>query len=230
MDKKCGGELWELASQAIDELSKRFDPEDISTRPGPKGSKLMYVEAWKYIEHLNDKFKLFWGGKVDNVDSIKLGDSTAVIVTCNLYIRLFGTNGKLLQETYRPGVGADLVTRPENIDMHIKTALANALKKSAINFGSGLYLWSQEERENIDKQKKCLGEILDKNRDKINKFGTANGLTKEDMPTLINDVFENGIEVNGRTIKGTDKNVFLDKDQDDIVNAFIETATNITSK
>lgn len=240
-------ELQVIVTEAIKELAEKYNPADVKKRP----DGILYVETFKVLETMNEKFGLFWGGEVTDIQIVHAEgymDNTvgpkgklkkirpeddnyktcmAAIVTCNIYIKIYDKDNKEILHTTRPGIGADEIRRVSEIDSHVKTALANAVKKGFINFGNMLYLWVEEERSKVGDGHIKMKDLTPANIEKLGKFVEEHSLSKEETVKLVAEVFGKGAIIDGHTYTGLDKTVFLDPEQDKIMDYFLVAATNL---
>lgn len=215
----------------IEELDKRFGMqwscENVSFTL--KDVRYSYSEdvldeegnlIWKKIKGKNRPEKM----KVDVIE-------TAMFCTLDMVIR--DETGKELCR--RPGFGAGVNRQKTlNADMMAKTALANALRKGANNYGLGLYLWhgdesipeeddsSGNEDASADSQKKGP-EFTSENKEKIRKLKKELGLGGEEMSEFLKRCFptSNG---NISFLKVDDENGSQDKKVEKFVKETMEEA------
>lgn len=116
------------------ELSARFDVADVKQR-AQAGRKLDYISIDATIRRFNDVLGAEWSFSVDRyqLDCLDGGKYLAVVQGS---IQALGKSAA--------GLGADTASDP---DKALKTALAEALKKAGHQFGVGLYLWDEGERQ-----------------------------------------------------------------------------------
>ncbi|HLD91319.1 MAG TPA: Rad52/Rad22 family DNA repair protein [Patescibacteria group bacterium] len=127
-------------------LAEKFPVAEVKQREGGFGKKLDYIPIDGVINRLNEVLPMGYSWSVDSVSQI--GDSIVVV----------GTLGIKLSETetiYRAGVGSDVIGK--DMDKTVKTAYAEALKKSCNTLGIGLYLWDAEERADIARERQNGG-------------------------------------------------------------------------
>lgn len=148
-------------SEKLDALSARFDVKDVKQRT-QGGRKLDYVSIDSTIRRFNEVLDTNWD-TTDLTHSIIPLDGKYLAVV-SLTVRALGKQAV--------GIGADVAPDP---DKALKTALAEALKKAGHQFGVGLYLWDEEERE-----------IVQKERDKQWKQVIPAGNTKTTLKTNTN--------------------------------------------
>lgn len=122
-------------------LSERFPFQQISKLNG-----LHYIDIASVIHRLNDACGLDWGMDVTNssmtlLDGITYGQAQKQAYRGDVTVSISISN------TSRGGVGSDIGS---DVDSVYKTALANAEKKAGNQFGIGLYLWDERERDVID--------------------------------------------------------------------------------
>jgi hypothetical protein len=128
-------------SELLDKLSENFPIEDVKQRT-QGGMKLDYISIDATIRRLNDVLGADWSFRLTKSDLTQASDGKYLAVVTGRIEAL----GKVAS-----GVGADTANDP---DKALKTALAEALKKAGHQFGIGLYLWDEAERQVIAKQRK----------------------------------------------------------------------------
>ncbi len=225
-----------LMIHALESLYRKFDPNTISERPGAGGKKLLYVEAHEMINYMNQEFGLLWSSyikdfKIESVKGSKDKEAiSCVIVSVETHIKILDQVGKEIYHSSRPGIGGDSIAFASDIDKNTKTAMANAIKKSLMNFGLSLYLWEEEERNNVYEGKRASTGLTDRNKNILNKFGSEYSLGRDDVNQLIESIFKDGVDINGSVIIGTDLTCFYHYLQDNIVDKFIELAAEKMKK
>lgn len=127
--------------QKLAKLSEPFPIDDVKQRR-QGGRMLDYISIDATIRRLNDVLGTDWSFDIRNSD-VQLLDNGSYLATVSGTIAALGKTAS--------GVGADIAPDP---DKAIKTALAEALKKAGHQFGIGLYLWDEGEREIVAKQRK----------------------------------------------------------------------------
>lgn len=139
----------EKARELQKKLSMQFPAEDVKTREGSKGMKLDYIPINKVYERLNEIFPLGYDWFVKSVQFENKGkDYCFVVIVGSLTIRT--DNGTITRE----GIGSDKVGFDP--DKAYKTAFAEALKKASHSLGIALYLWDEDERINLQKERNEL--------------------------------------------------------------------------
>lgn len=117
-------------------LSERFDPTEVKVRT-QGGQQLDFISIDSTIRRFNDVLGTGWSTTDVSYDVNMMADGNfAVVVSLTL---------NALDKS-AVGVGGD---KAKDLDKAIKTALAEALKKAGHQFGVGLYLWLEEERNAI---------------------------------------------------------------------------------
>lgn len=148
-----------------DALSDRFHPSLV--KKNPKGQD--YVSIDGYINRLNDVLGSRWGWYINSIEwrhdimpqtrngqnqFLAIVHGTLTISTDDIAISAIDEEHSSLATMYstasRDGVGAGVNFDP---DTAVKTAQAEALKKACHQFGVALYLWDEEERDFIEKQR-----------------------------------------------------------------------------
>lgn len=108
------------------------------------GRKLDYISIDATINRFNSVLGTDWSFSVVNSDLRVLADGK--------YLAIVSGTLEALGKT-ASGVGADTAPDP---DKAIKTALAEAIKKAGHQFGVGLYLWDEDERREVERQRKAV--------------------------------------------------------------------------
>jgi hypothetical protein len=158
-------------ANALTELGKRFDVKEVKQRT-QGGRKLDYISIDSTIRRLNDVLGTNWSTSVGRVELNSQGDTGKYLATVVLSLEALGKSAI--------GVGADVAPDP---DKALKTALAEALKKAAHQFGVGLYLWQEDEREIVA-------------RDRAASSGDLNALKAKAFETAL----EQGAEANAESV------------------------------
>lgn len=125
-------------------LSARFDVNQVKQRT-QGGRKLDYISIDATINRLNEVLGAAWSVHENHVRIDPL-DGGKYLATVSLTLEAL--NKKAL------GVGADVAP---DADKALKTALAEALKKAGHQFGVGLYLWDEGEREVVARDRAAVG-------------------------------------------------------------------------
>ena len=124
-------------------LSAKFETDEVKQREGGFNKKLDYIPIDKVINRLNAVLPMGYSWTVKDVG--EMGGS--VIVTGCLEI--------VTQQGFPPviryGVGADKIGT--DMDKAVKTAYAEAFKKACNTLGVGLYLWDEDEREELKRDR-----------------------------------------------------------------------------
>jgi hypothetical protein len=147
------------------ELSERFHPNLV--KKNPKGQDYVAIDG--YINRLNDVLGAGWGWRINNIEwrhdvmpptrngqaqFLAIVHGTLVVSTNDIAVSSLDEDNDVLTSlrsvTSRDGVGAGVNYDP---DTAVKTAQAEALKKACHQFGIALYLWDEEERDFIAKQR-----------------------------------------------------------------------------
>lgn len=158
-------------------LQEKFAVEDVKQREGGFGKKLDYIPIDGVINRLNDVLPLGYSWIVNNTVILE----GSVIVTGTLEIILSDAGGT--EVIRRSGVGADAVGK--DMDKAVKTAYAEAFKKACNTLGVGLYLWDEEERNELARERQ--NGIVDSKRtfspqqlEKMKHIRTSLKLTTDD--------------------------------------------------
>ena len=152
-----------MSVELLSKLSERFPVDDVKQRR-QGGRMLDYISIDATIRRLNDVLGNDWSFDISehSIDILPSGGYLAVV------------RGRLdAIGKSAAGVGADMAPDP---DKALKTALAEALKKAGHQFGIGLYLWDEAEREVVAKQRKkaeTVGEVQDSVPAGTNVFGSG---------------------------------------------------------
>lgn len=131
-------------NEALEALSARFDVKDVKQRT-QGGRQLDYISIDSTIRRLNEVLGVEW--------------STAFVApptltdTGNGFLAVVALELSALNKS-AVGIGADKAPDP---DKALKTALAEALKKAGHQFGVGLYLWDEGERQVVARDRKAAG-------------------------------------------------------------------------
>jgi len=161
-------------SEQLKKLSARFDTKDVKQR-SQGGKRLDYISIDATIRRFNDVLAAEWSTHlVGPIDVRDVGNGKYLaIVTISL--EALGKSAV--------GTGADTAA---DVDKAIKTALAEAIKKAGHQFGVGLYLWDEEEREIVQ-------------RDRNANAGDLNALKAKAFEVAL----EQGAEANAASIAKT---------------------------
>lgn len=85
------------------------------------------------------------------------------------------------------GIGADVA---DDLDKALKTALAEALKKAGHQVGIGLYLWRDEERQALARERKLVGgNVAALKSELIKRHNLTLGPVKEDNVKFLTEYF-----------------------------------------
>jgi hypothetical protein len=135
-------ELTTVIESPLDRLGKPFDHTEVKQR-SQGGKKLDYISIDATIRRLNSVLGAGWDtrGIESKITPLEGGKYLAQV---SLELYALGKNAF--------GVGADVAS---DADKAIKTALAEALKKAGHQFGIGLYLWDEEERDTLQLQREA---------------------------------------------------------------------------
>lgn len=133
-------------------LAARFPAADVYTRE-ERGKRFHYISAERTIDRFNEVFPLTYDWRIDQIEWREWPVKTSSgkhqwAAHCKGHITLdvYDEEGSLAQ-TERGGVGAAVNA---DLDMALKSAQAEAFKKAGHQFGVGLYLWHQDERDLVD--------------------------------------------------------------------------------
>lgn len=124
-------------------LAAPFDVKEVKQRT-QGGRKLDYISIDSTIRRLNNVLGVEWSTELIGSPSL-VETATGYLATVSLVLNALGKSAV--------GVGADKATDP---DKALKTALAEALKKAGHQFGVGLYLWDELEREVVARDRAAL--------------------------------------------------------------------------
>jgi hypothetical protein len=90
-------------------------------------------------------------------------------------------------ESVHWGIGADVA---DDLDKCLKTALAEALKKAGHQLGIGLYLWQDEERQNLARERKLVGgNVAALKTELVKRNNLTLGPDKEDNIRFLTEYF-----------------------------------------
>lgn len=120
----------------IEALSAHFDVH--KQRKGGGNIKLTYVAIDQMLNRANEVLGMSWNSELLH---FSYEDGRCVIA---LSITVEHDDGS---RTTRVGAGASTMKDPDDC---IKSALAEALKKGLNQYGMGLYLWNEDEREAVE--------------------------------------------------------------------------------
>lgn len=161
-------------SETLKKLSAKFDTKDVKQR-SQGGRRLDYISIDATIRRFNDVLGESWSthlaGPID-VRDIGNGKHLAIV---SIALEALGKTAV--------GTGADSAS---DVDKAIKTALAEAIKKAGHQYGVGLYLWDEEEREIVQ-------------RDRNANAGDINALKAKAFEVAL----EQGAEANAASIAKT---------------------------
>ncbi|CAG8455559.1 uncharacterized protein OCT59_017481 [Rhizophagus irregularis] len=147
-DKETGNAspVWEATSYTLEEyktiqanLSKQLGPEYVSSRPGPGGGKVIYLEGWKAMNLANDVFGFNgWSSSIVDitVDFVDCNHDTGkfsigVAVTCRVTLK-DGT----FHEDIGYGSCDNLKSKAGAFEKAKKEAATDALKRALRMFGN----------------------------------------------------------------------------------------------
>lgn len=132
-----------VPNELLSALAAPFKTGEVKQRT-QGGRKLDYISIDSTIRRLNEVLGVEWS--TDFIGSPSLVDTgSGYLATVSLSLNALGKSAV--------GVGADKATDP---DKALKTALAEALKKAGHQFGVGLYLWDEAEREVVARDRAAL--------------------------------------------------------------------------
>lgn len=154
-----------------DELTKRFHHSQVRKNQ----SNQDYVSIDGYINRLNTVLGHKWAWSVNHWEfrdappTAKGKPQYLAVVSGTLMVMLDdigvvsvgdGESGFLTSQRgliARDGIGAGMNFDP---DTAVKTAQAEALKKACHQFGIALYLWSEDERDYVELQRKAMADDI----------------------------------------------------------------------
>ena len=134
-----------------DELTQRFHPSLVKKNQ----SNQDYVAIDGYINRLNNVLGTTWDWAVN---SWEFRDGPPTAKGKPQYIAIVNGTLSVTQDdivTKRDGSGAGFNFDP---DTAVKTAQAEALKKACHQFGIALYLWNEDERNFVQKQRDAMND------------------------------------------------------------------------
>lgn len=137
----------------IEQLRAPFKTSEVKQREGGRGKMLDYIAIDSVINRLLDVTPDYetidpvveLKGPIDTTR--KRRDGTTYQVDCYLGVV---TLVLIVEGRRHVGVGADFDEDPDKV---IKTALAEAIKKAANQVGVALYLWKEEARAEVARQR-----------------------------------------------------------------------------
>lgn len=132
----------ETINELQEKLNGRFPVSDVKQREGGFGKMLDYVGIDKVINRLNDVFPLSYSWEITNTQVI----DKHIVVTGRLTVKVSDCC-----EVVRDGIGADKIGK--DVDKSCKTAFAEALKKASHTLGVALYLWDEDERLELERER-----------------------------------------------------------------------------
>lgn len=121
-------------------LSDRFDPSEVKQRT-QGGKRLDFISIDTTIRRFNDVLGSDWNTENVSYSLHPIQTNSGGTTYCASVSLTLSALGKAAV-----GVGADVAP---DADKALKTALAEAIKKAGHQFGVGLYLWDEEERDAI---------------------------------------------------------------------------------
>lgn len=179
-------------SELQNKLSEKFDSKDVLQRSAFQGSdkKLDYIPINRVIERLNENFPINpngpnWDWTINDLRILPEG----VIVIGTLTINMRDEKGNYNRIT-RQGVGADVIGK--DIDKACKTAMAEALKKVGHTLGIGLYLWDEDERkqlakDRIEADRQIKAPVTQEQMNKVRDIKTKLKIENPGLDTLVSE-------------------------------------------
>lgn len=161
-------------SEQLEKLSARFDTKDVKSR-NQGGKRLDYISIDATIRRFNDVLGNDWSTHLAGPIDVRDTGNGKYLAIVTVELTALGKSAV--------GTGADAAT---DVDKAIKTALAEAIKKAGHQFGVGLYLWDEEEREIVQ-------------RDRNANAGDINALKEKAFELAL----ERGAEANAASIAAT---------------------------
>lgn len=153
-----------MSKELLAQLSAPFEVGEVKQRR-QGGKDLDYISIDVTIRRLNSVLGAEWSTNPINSQLYALEGGKYFAA----YELLLSALGKTAV-----GIGSAVASDP---DQAIKTALAEALKKAGHQFGIGLYLWDEAEREVVAKQRVVQA-----------------AKTSDDLPALKAAVFQKGVD------------------------------------
>lgn len=132
-----------MKGDALAALSAPFKTEEVKQRT-QGGKKLDYISIDSTIRRFNEVLGTDWSTHTSSVDVRQLADGKHLAIVV-LSLEALGKSAV--------GTGADIA---QDVDKALKTALAEALKKAGHQFGVGLYLWDEGERQVVARDRAAL--------------------------------------------------------------------------
>jgi hypothetical protein len=202
--------------EIMEKLSRRFPICEVKSRSAGFGQQLEYISQDQVISRLNEVLGAKWSVHYDaNIETISIeitkkggGNKTRVqephphaIIKAQLTIQV--DNNIITKEGY----GAENLEKSGmDVDTAIKSAQSSALKKAAVQLGIGLYLYDEEERNYIKRERenlksglseedrKKLGELFNLDLDKITEAVLQYSLAKGKKLTNYKDLHSKNIK------------------------------------
>lgn len=136
----------------LEQLAAEFEGKDVQSRRGQGGGPdLTYISIDATIRRLNDVLGPHWSTRDANVRIFPPPeDSNVWTATVELY--LDATVDGVQKTAF--GVGS---MSNRDLDMAMKSALAEAIKKAGHQLGVALYLWDPEARKRAEKKRALAG-------------------------------------------------------------------------
>lgn len=173
-----------------DQLRQKFPAGAVKERE-MRGKKFDYIAIEDTIGRLLDTLGVEWSFTNCTYDvqpaMVARRDADDVpgwqcIVTGELVIH--DTTG---HESRHWGVGADIA---DDLDKALKTALAEALKKAGHQLGIGLYLWNDEDRQSLARERKLVsGNMSALKTELVKRSGLILGENKEDNQKALAEIY-----------------------------------------
>ena len=139
----------------LQRLAEHFPAADV--KKDPKGHHYISIDAIQ--QRLDDVLGVGWHLTVLRTDGPSLLPTAEVTYGAKKKPAFVATVTVMIEAEVdgsfvrRAGVGSDLADDPDKV---VKTALANAIKKAANQFGVGRYLWDEDERKGVDNAKLAI--------------------------------------------------------------------------
>lgn len=158
----------------LERLREPFPAEQVKKNP----SGMHYVAIDGYINRLLDTLGLDYSTELAQPVIVELLPDTMKTSSGKRQYMATVALHLVIGDSRRLGVGSDVSF---DVDKAVKTALAEAVKKAAHQFGIALELWDPERRDEIDRTNKLAGMSVAALKNKV--FALARERTGKDKPT-----------------------------------------------
>lgn len=177
-----------LSPEILSRLNKRFGTNEVEKNP--RG--FHYIPIHIMIKNANEDFE--WDHVVTEQNITTIGDVIYVSVVSKITIY----DGDDIQTRFGVGGANGTPNANFNYDAIVKTAMSNSIKKAFNNHGYGLYLWEEEERQEIEAAKveiiKQTATVLEENKEKFRAIAKQFSINNKELDQLILDVHQKVFE------------------------------------